>query len=83
MVKQTRYQLIKSTPNFTDMVFAGVISASVSNWVSVYEVFLDCLSKVKNPTPKDRRQCISCTQEYFNNKISENLIYRIIKFMET
>jgi hypothetical protein len=83
MVKQTRYSLIKSTTNFNELVFSGVISASLANWVSVYETFLDCLSKVKNPTPKERRQCITCVLEYYNNKISEVSVYKIIQYMES
>lgn len=83
MVKKTRYELIKSTPNFTELVFAGVINSNISNWITVYEYFINCLNSHTNPRPKDRYVCVTHTQEYFNNKISESMIYRIIKYMES
>jgi hypothetical protein len=81
----TRYELIrkcKEESDFTGLIASGLISITIAAWFDIYEVFLLELSKKENRTKKERYLSVTHTCEYYNNRISERNVYRIIKFME-
>jgi hypothetical protein len=74
---KTRYELLveaKEKNVFNQLVYAGIISFTIANWIDIYEVYV--LKSKKN----SKTVSILETAEYFNT--SERNLYRIIQYME-
>lgn len=70
----TRYEIIKSLPNFKQLIAVGLIPMQIFDWLTIYEHYL-----IERQT-EGKMQAYTNTAELF--KFSERQIMNLVKWME-